>query len=160
MTTKNFLIVVLLAATAAHAELAPPPVAAPRQVGDAAMVIHSNGQQLEVLPGSRAVRKNTGRHQLVAASHSDTITKDQLGVAYSYATGDNVLLTGEISFKLKAGANIAQLGSLARGAKIFAPPDVYLVKASTPSEIVRLTRQLQASSAVEWAETYSVRQAP
>ena len=124
---------------------------------DTAMLIQFGGQRIEVLPANRAVREANGQYSIVQAETSEVITTDRLGVGYSYASNSNILLSGEISVKLKPQYSMASLGSLASGSKLLVSPDVYLLKANTPLDLIRIMGLLQANPAVNWAETFTIR---
>ena len=68
-----------------------------------------------------------------------------------------MILTGEISFKLKKGMSLASiLNAPVTSIKILINPDVYVVTSSTPIELVSYFKLLSISSAVEWVELYKI----
>ena len=156
MKIAFILVTSTLACHLAHAQLMAPDHPPERSVGNADMVVQPGGHRLEIFPDSRAVGQGKGTHKLSAASSFEPISRTKPAVAYSYATGGNVMLSGEISFKLKGGASVATVGAFAAGAKLLVPPDVYMLTASTPADLVNVLNQLQGSSAVEWVEPFTI----
>jgi len=141
----------------ASAQLLAPDPTPPRVVSNAAMLIQFGGQRIEVLPASRAVRESNGYYSIQQADTSEVIAVDKLGVGYSYASNSNVLLSGEITLKLKPQYSVASLGTLATGSKLLVSPDLYLLKANTPLELIRMMGLLQSNPAVNWAEPFTIR---
>jgi hypothetical protein len=157
---KNKLLKIVLVcfiSELAHAQLNVPDVKSFRPVLNAAMVIQVGGQKLEVLPNSRAVQIGSAMYSITNSDSSENITKDRLGVAYSYAINSNILLNGEITIKLKNGNTVSSLGSLGTGLKSLVPPSVFVMNANTPSDLVRWVNLLQAHPAVEWVEPFTVK---
>lgn len=152
-----FLLSFAMACDLASAQLLVPEPTPPRVVSNAAMLIQFGGQRIEVLPASRAVRESNGQYSIVQADTSEIMTMDRLGLGYSYAINSNVLLSGEISVKLKPQYSMASMGSLAAGSKLLVSPDLYLLKANTPLDLVRMMGLLQANPAVNWAEPFTIR---
>ena len=133
-----------------------------RSIQDPQMVI-SGPSKLELLPTSRAVLQPsegnfaTPIFSIITTSANASITNTQLAVAYSHALNTTVFLTGEVSFKLKTGASLSALQTDLQAVinvspKLLVSPSVYIFNATSPAQIVNLTNQLKASSAVEWAE--------
>lgn len=141
----------------AHAQLVVPDVKPVRPVLNTAMVIQVAGQKLEVLPNSRAVQIDSAIYTIINSDSSENITKERLGVAYSYAITSNILLNGEITVKLKNGNTASSLGSLGTGLKSLVPPSVFVMNVNTPNDLVRWVNLLQAHSAVEWVEPFIVK---
>jgi len=81
-----------------------------RSIQDPQMVI-SGPSKLELLPTSRAVPQPsegnfaTPIFSIITTGNNAPITNTQLAVAYNHALNITVFLTGEVSFKLKAGAS-------------------------------------------------------
>lgn len=141
-----------------YAQLTPIQSPPPRAIGNKDMVLQLGGQNLEILPNNRAIRQPTGQYSLVTADVSENFSKDRLGVAYSYGHSSNVMLSGEISFKIKQGASIAMLGNVGLGAKILVQPSVYVASVSTPLELVNRVKALQLNSWIDWVEVYISRE--
>ena len=150
-------ILFVWACTLANAQLVAPLAPAPRPVSNAAMVIQFGSQRIEVLPAIRAVKQANGQYNLVDAGVTETITPDRLGVGYSYVSNDKVLINGDISVKLKTGFSATSLGSIAVGSKLLVPPDLYVLSARTPLDLVRMIGMLQANPAVDWVEPFIIR---
>ena len=146
-----------LAYTQACGQLVAPQAPTPRPVSNAAMVIQFGSQRIEVLPTSRAVKQASGHYNVVDAGTSEAMTKDKLGVGYSYASNAKILMNGDISVKLRAGYSVTSLGPLAAGSKLLVPPDLYVLNASTPLDLVRMVGALQANPAVDWVEPFIIR---
>ena len=119
--------------------------------------------KLELLPTSRAVPQPsegnfaTPIFSIITTSADAPITNKQLAVAYNHALNTTVFLTGEVSFKLKAGASLSALQADLQSVinvspKLLVSPSVYIFNATSPVQIVNLTNKLKSSSAVEWAE--------
>ena len=152
---KIFLICIV--SELAHAQLIVPDVEPVRPVLNTAMVIQVGGQKLEVLPNSRAVQIGSAMYSITNSDSSENITKDRLGVAYSYAINSNILLNGEITIKLKNGNTASSLAGLGTGLKLLVSPNVFVMTVNTPSDLVRWVNLLQAHPAVEWVEPFSVK---
>jgi len=129
--------------------------AALRPVVNSDMLIQFTGQRMEVLATQRGVRNASGVYTLVAADSSETITRDKLGVAYSYALRGPVFLTGEVSVKLRPGFQASAISGAAINMRLMVPPDVYILTVSTPVAVVNLVKQLQLNPAVEWVEPFA-----
>ena len=152
-----FFLLFAMSCDFASAQLLVPEPPPPRAVSNAAMLIQFGGQRIEVLPANRAVRESNGQYSIVQADVNEVMTMDRLGVGYSYASNSNIMLSGEVSVKLKPQYSMASLGSLAAGSKLLVSPDVYLLKASTPLDLIRMMGLLQANPAVSWAEPFTIR---
>lgn len=146
-----------LVSTSAYAQLMVPHAATPRPVSNPAMVIQFGSHRIEVLPTLRAVKQDNEQYRLVEAGTSEVMNKDKLGVGYSYASNAKILMTGEINVRLKAGYSLSSLGSLAARSKLLLPPDLYVVPASTPVDLVGIMGVLQDNPAVEWFEPFITR---
>ena len=148
---------VCLLALMGHAQILLPNAPAPlRAVVNPEMLIQFNGQRMEVLATQRGVRNVAGTYTLSNADAADALTRDKLGVAYSYARRGPVFLTGEVSAKLRTGFQASALSGLGVDIRLLAPPDVYILTVSTPPAIVSLVKQLQLNPAVEWVEPFTI----
>jgi len=148
---------VCLLALMGHAQILLPNAPAPlRAVVNPEMLIQFNGQRMEVLATQRGVRNVAGTYTLITADATDGLSRDKLGVAYSYARRGPVFLTGEVSAKLRTGFQASALSGLGVDIRLLAPPDVYILTVSTPPAIVSLVKQLQLNPAVEWVEPFTV----
>jgi hypothetical protein len=150
-------LVLALAFGSVHAELRPP-ARNIRAVTDSSMIVMDRGARLEVFPAKRAMLRaevtgQSAAHQVVSASASSPIGPTQLGVVFNHATQQQGYITGEIAFKMKAGHTADGLSpSQYPGLTRITEPAVYVVKARTPAEFVKLTKRLQARTDVEWVE--------
>ena len=151
------LIFSTLACTLANAQLVVPEPPLQRPVMDMNMVIQFGGHRIEVLPAKRAVLQANGHYTALSTGTSEAMTKDRLGMGYSYASNTHVLMNGELSVKLKTGFSLTSLGPLSTGAKLVIPPNLFVLNASTPHELVRMMRALQTHPAVDWVEPFIVR---
>lgn len=151
------LILSTLVYTQANAQLVAPAPPKQRQVIDTNMVIQFGNHRIEVIPGKRAVKQLNGQYSLVTAETSDTISKDRLAVGYSYASSAQIMLNGELNVKLKTGYSLTALGSTSEGAKLLIPPDLFVLSASTPHDLVRKMKVLQTNPAVDWVEPFILR---
>ena len=131
-------------------------------IQDPQMVINGPNR-LELLPTNRAVPQPsqgnfaTPIFSIISTGANAPITNTQLAVAYNHALNTTVFLSGEVSFKLKTGASLSSLQKdlqavISVSPQLLVSPNVYIFNATSPSQIVNLTNQLKASSAVEWAE--------
>jgi hypothetical protein len=151
------MLCVSLLALLGHAQILLPNAPAPlRAVVNPEMMIQFNGQRMEVLATQRGVRNAAGTYTLSNADATDVLSRDKLGVAYSYARRGHVLLTGEVSAKLRTGFQASALSGLGADIRLLAPPDVYILTVSTPPAIVSLVKQLQLNPAVEWVEPFTI----
>lgn len=156
MFIRAFILSGLLCTTA-YAQLMVPHATTPRPVSNPAMVIQFGGQKIEVLPTMRAVKQANEQYLLVEAGASEVMNKNKLAVGYSYASNAKILMTGEINVKLKAGYSLSSLGSLSVRSKLLLPPDLYIVHASTPVDLVGIMVALQGNPSVEWLEPFIIR---
>jgi hypothetical protein len=156
---KKILLMVslFLMAQLAIAQIVLPNAPAPmRPVTNPEMVIQFNGQRLEMLTTQRGIRNASGVYSIIPADSSDTITRDKLAVAYSYALRGPVFLTGEVSVKLKPGFQASAISGAAINMRLMVPPDVYIFTVSTPVAVVTLVKQLQLNPAVDWVEPFAI----
>lgn len=151
------LIFASLACPLANAQLVVPEPPLQRPILDMNMVIQFGGHRIEVLPAKRAVLQVNGHYTVMSTGTSEAITKDRLGIGYSYASNTHVLMNGEVSVKLKTGFSLTSLGPLSTGAKSLIPPDLFVLNASTPQELVRMMGALQSHRAVDWVEPFILR---
>jgi hypothetical protein len=128
-----------------------------RPVSNPAMLMQFAGQKIEILPQKRALKQAMGTYTTVDALTSDVITKDSLGVGYSYTINAQVALNGEISFKLNPGYTSASVGIVNKNSSTLITPSLHIIKASTPLDYLRIMGELQANPAVTWAEPYIIR---
>lgn len=155
---KNFFLSLYLAflGHSAMAQIVLPSSPVPmRAVINSEMLIQFNGQKIEVLTTQRGVRNSTGAYSLINTDPSEPITRDKLGVAYSYALRGPIFLTGEVSVKLRPGFQASALSGATPNLRLLVPPDVYILWVSTPPAIVSLVKQLQLNPAVEWVEPFT-----
>ena len=156
---KKFLLMVslFLMAQLAIAQIVLPNAPAPmRPVTNPEMVIQFNGQRMEMLTTQRGIRNASGVYSIIPADSSDTITRDKLAVAYSYALRGPVFLTGEVSVKLKPGFQASAISGAAINMRLMVPPDVYIFTVSMPVAVVTLVKQLQLNPAVDWVEPFAI----
>ena len=156
---KKILLMVslFLIAQLAIAQIVLPNAPAPmRPVTNPEMVIQFNGQRMEMLTTQRGIRNASGVYSIIPADSSDTITRDKLAVAYSYALRGPVFLTGEVSVKLKPGFQASAISGAAINMRLMVPPDVYIFTVSTPVAVVTLVKQLQLNPAVDWVEPFAI----
>jgi hypothetical protein len=156
---KKILLMVslFLMAQLAIAQIVLPNAPAPmRPVTNPEMVIQFNGQRMEMLTTQRGIRNASGVYSIIPADSSDTITRDKLAVAYSYALRGPVFLTGEVSVKLKPGFQASAISGAAINMRLMVPPDVYIFTVSTPVAVVTLVKQLQLNPAVDWVEPFAI----
>ncbi len=146
----------LLHATCMGQIILPSAPAPLRAVVNPDMLVQFNGQRIEILATQRAVRNSAGVYSILGADASEVITRDKLGVAYSYALRGPVFMTGEVSVKLRQGFQASSLNEVAASARLLVPPDVYILKVNTPNALVSLVKQLQLIPAVEWVEPYTI----
>ena len=156
---KNLLLSfsLFLLGPSSNAQIVLPGSQAPlRAVVNSEMLVQFNGQKIEVLPSQRGIRNSAGIYSIVSADASEIMTRDKLGVAYSYALRGPVFLTGEVSVKLRAGFQASALNGLGTNVRLLVPPDVYILMATTPNALVNLVKQLQLNPAIEWVEPFTV----
>lgn len=151
------MVSLFLIAQLAIAQIVLPNAPAPmRPVTNPEMVIQFNGQRMEMLTTQRGIRNASGVYSIIPADSSDTITRDKLAVAYSYALRGPVFLTGEVSVKLKPGFQASAISGAAINMRLMVPPDVYIFTVSTPVAVVTLVKQLQLNPAVDWVEPFAI----
>ena len=143
-------VILVLASPISGAQLQPSPRVI-QKVADPTMVIDDRGAKLEVLSTKRAAQQmaSSGKqvfHSVFAASQSEPISPQQLGVVFNHAMQVQGYITGEIAFKMKDGVQATDRLDPASypGLAKVTNPNVYLVVARTPPEFVELTKRLQA----------------
>jgi hypothetical protein len=138
-------------------------------VTDPSMVVMDRGSKLEVLATERAMAAvdRSGARVLqrkVVASSDAPISPNQLGVVFNHAMQAHGYITGEITFKVKAGrALTTQSSQLYPGLKLIVAPSVYAINTRTPAEFIRVLKRLQGSTDLLWVEptvTYEAAVAP
>lgn len=158
MSLIFILIFSTLAWMPANAQLVVPEPPLHRAISDMGMVIQFGSHRIEVLPTKRAVKQANGQYKVMTTGTSEAITKDKLGIGYSYASNTHVLINGELNVKLRTGYSLTSLGALASGAQLLIPPDLFVLNASTPHDLVRMMGALQTNRAVDWVEPFIIRQ--
>ena len=140
-----------------------------QDIQDPKMVI-SGINQLELMPSNRAVPQTNQPNQgnvnaptfsIITTTTTAPISNMQLAVAYDHTLNTRVFLTGEVTFKLKTGFSLSSLQTSLQSITNATPsllvaPNVYVFYATSPKQIVTLSNQLKASSAVEWVEVYVI----
>jgi len=151
-------IILAVAGTASYAQLQATPRVI-QTVSDPRMVIDDRGAKLEVLPTRRAAQQmaSSGKqvvHSVFAASQSEPISPQQLGVVFNHAMQVQGYITGEIAFEMKDGIQATDRldPTSYPGLAKLTNPNVYLVVAKTPSEFVELVKRLQGRNDMEWVE--------
>lgn len=151
-----FISVVLLAVPCSLLAQLRAPERQLQTVVDPANVLMDRGSQLEILPTVRAVPQtdSTGRvtaHRLSPANAGNPIGPTQLGVVFNYSMQQQGYISGEIAFKLKAGATAKEFsGAEYPGLKRITKPEVYVVNARTPAEFKSVLKRLQGRPDIEW----------
>jgi len=151
-------VMLFLASAVCFAQINPKPRVM-QSVTDESMVIDDRGSKLEVFPTLRAAKilstsEKGEAHSEFMARKSAPINRQQLGVVFNHAMQARGYTTGEIAFKMKDGLQAPDWldkSSYPGLAKLTAP-NIYLVVARTPAEFVKLTKQLQARTDMEWVE--------
>ncbi len=151
------IILTSLIGVSSQAQLLVPGIKPTRSIIDPAMIIQFGGQKLEILPNLRAIRKDLNTYTILNANVSEAISKENLGVAYSYAIKSNILLNGEISIKLRDGYTASALTAISTNAKILISPDIYIITASTPQDLVKWVNLLQTLPSVQWIEPFTIK---
>ena len=164
MNRPTLLMLLLVVHGTCFAQVQIPAVVA-QEVTDPSLVIKDRGSKLEVLANKRATARkvSSGKSVLAvyAASKSQAINPQQLGVVFNHSLNLEAYITGQIAFKMKgelqADGDFDPLSY--PGLTKLTNPNVYLVVASTPSEFVALVSRLKARTDLEWVEpivTYGV----
>jgi hypothetical protein len=119
----------------------------------------SNGRSVEIIPDQRAhTTKKHNQHQRKSAGIDDSFTSDKLGIVIDHSSGAEMAVTGEITFKLKAGVSSDVVSTLnLPNAVLVMKPDIYVIKTTTPRQLVAIGRQLSKSGIVEWAEPFLIK---
>ena len=150
-------LILVLVAGPTFADLRPPERTL-QPVTDPSMIVLDRGAKLEVLATRRAMpRIDASGHSIahrVVTSHADSpIGPNVLGVVFNHAMQQQGFISGEISFKMKAGHTPSALSAtLYPGLKKVTNPEVYVVNARTPAEFLAVLKRLHARHDVEWAE--------
>jgi len=146
------------AATASAQMAAPKQMKSMRAVTNPTMLIQDRNTQFELLPSMRAAaHEQNGHtsHTLVSASPQSVFTKTSLGVAFNHSLQVYVIMTGEISFKLKANVAPSSLSPAQYpGLTLLVAPDIFVAKAQTPAEFVNLYKSLAGNANFEWVEPF------
>jgi len=120
-----------------------------------AMVIEVGPRKLEVISNLRALPLGNSKYRLI--NSESAFSSSVYGVAYDHTQKAYVFLTGDISFKLLNNSGLSALPSnISLRSKLLASPSTYVFNVNSPSDVVSLFNQLKSSSAVEWAEVFSV----
>lgn len=128
-----------------------------RTIINTEMVISDQSSSIEILPLLRAKPLTRDNFKITDSDAYGKFNKDSLGVAFNHTSGNDLILTGEISFKLKKGLSLASISNLPTAAiSVLIKPDVYIVTSSTPIELVSYFKILAISNAVEWVELYKI----
>lgn len=121
------------------------------------MIILDQSSTIEILPLLRAKPVTRDNFKIIDSDAFGKFNKDSLGVAFNHTGGNDLILTGEISFKLKRGLSLTSISNAPVTAiKLLIKPDVYMVTSSTPIELVSYFKLLSISHAVEWVELYKI----
>ena len=160
MGLRNLLaLCLLMGSTAVLAEWPPKQVKASKSVSNPAMVIMDRGVKLEVIPSLRVVLDDSSRSTLASASASSAIDPQHLGVVFNHSMQVRGYATGEIAFKAKDAFDPSAVASYP-GLKLVVDPNIYLVVARTPQELIDLTKRLQGEANIEWVEPIVTYKAP
>lgn len=149
-------LILTLTASAASADLRPPPRHL-QAVADPSMIVMDRGAKLEVFPTKRATtRMDSARrtlvHDVTMASQDAPIGPTELGVVFNHAMQQQGYITGEISFKVKSGRPFSGSAALYPNLKKIISPSTYVVNARTPDEFIKVLKRLQARTDLEWVE--------
>ena len=118
---------------------------------DVTMLIQIDAKKVEVLPKLRGLPQKNGSYQIIESS--SLFSQDVYGVAYDHTQKAYVFLSGEVSFKIISTKNLSSLPSaLSLKSKMVVSPDIYVMNAVSPSELVSAYNQLKASKTIEWVE--------
>ena len=121
------------------------------------MIIIDQSSSIEILPLLRAKPVTRDNFKISDSDAYGKFNKDSLGVAFNHTSGNDLILTGEISFKLKKGMSLASiLNAPLASIKLLINPDIYVVTSSTPIELVSYFKLLSISNSVEWVELYKI----
>jgi hypothetical protein len=130
----------------------------PQPITDPSMVVTDRGAKLEILANERAMTTvdNSGFRVLrrtIVPNAGVPIGPNQLGVVFNHAMQAHGYISGEITFKVKTGpAFPSQNLQLYPGLKLIIARYVYAVTARTPAEFIRVLKQLQARTDLDWVE--------
>lgn len=147
----------LLLSGTAVADLRPPSRTL-HPVADQANILNDRGSRLELYPTQRlTVTKDvtTGRlkRAVKAAAATAPIGPRNLGVVFNHDMQQTGYITGEISFKPKAGFSTVGLPTADfPGLKHLSKAGIYVVQATTPAQFATVLKALQARSDLAWVE--------
>jgi len=121
-------------------------------------MVESRGKKIELIPNSRAhITNKHGQLDRTTSSTDDVFTPKNLGILFDHNSGIEIATTGEITFKLKPGISPEAVQTLLLpNVSLVMKPDIYLIKTSTPRQLVKILRQLNASTLIDWAEPFKV----
>lgn len=139
-----------------------PDVISIRPEGDE--VVKLSGANIGFLRTRRGVvRDEPSAGQLsgaVVATEQDPLGPTSPGIVYNYSMQLYGLVSGELSFELKPGADPRVLAWGATSApKVLVAPSVYVVNVTSGAEFLRVLTMLQKSADVRWVEP-SIRYVP
>lgn len=154
MLKKSLIALMLLTVLPAGAQLRLPQRNL-QPVKDPAMVLIDRGARLEVLPTQRLVTAlDATSHHMVRrptqTSSSTPLDAGHLGVVFNHALQRQGYITGEIAFKVKNGRSFE--GIQYPGLRQVLAPSLYVVNARTPTEFIRLVKELQSRTDLEWVQ--------
>jgi hypothetical protein len=125
-----------------------------KAIQDMSMLIQVDTRKVEVLPKLRGLTQKNGSYQIIESGA--LFSKDIYGVAYDHTQKAQIILSGEISFKILSAYNISALpSSLSLISKIIVNPNIYAINTSSPSELVNVYNQLKSNKTIEWVELKS-----
>ena len=127
---------------------------------DEADIIKFSDSSLGFLPARRVrfVTSSTDRSSSIAklaevASLESGISSTEQGVIYNYSMQAYGLVSGEITFAVRAGVNAKSLDwRLTAPPRALGPPNVFVVNVGTGTELLRVMDMLASDPRVSWVE--------
>jgi hypothetical protein len=121
------------------------------------MVIEDRGAKLEIYPERRLdlLKSSEGMAVMQERSTRATSTTPFSGrpaLAFNHAYQQYGYVTGEVTFKFKSGVSRPSLSSVAPGARKVGNLDMFVVVATSPTELVALVERLKARTDLQWVE--------
>ena len=127
-----------------------------KNIEDLSMMAFSGKNNLEILATKRGISKHDNKFLIKEDRAESEYSKDSMGVAFNHTNKSYVLLTGEISFKIKPGYSINSIKNMpAKNIIQFKSQDFFILKTFTPKELINSFHILNSESSVYDVEIYT-----
>jgi hypothetical protein len=124
---------------------------------DSVEMVKLGGTNIGFMRSRRGIiRDDASGQRLVGATEvneQDPLGPTRPGIVYNYSMQLYGLVSGELSFELRPGADARALNwARTTPPELLVPPSVYLVRVVSGAEFLRVFTMLQTSADVRWVE--------